>query len=189
MLGPTPEKISRVHYRRAGRARNSFLAQKKSQHRGFVSCSARCHRRVVNKLRIREHGLVYRSETDAARQSSAFPSICVLPSGRWLCSFAAAPLKSHAARETLLACSDDEGRSWSAPAASFQPENVEGRRGSFRSAYLTALVVNACSRPSSGLIRPIPACRFSTKPRKDCSTRASFWPSRKTKERRGRDQS
>ncbi|MBI4024491.1 MAG: exo-alpha-sialidase [Verrucomicrobia bacterium] len=90
------------------------------------------------KTRMIDRGVVYRSE-ETARQSSAFAGICVLPSGRWLCSFASAPLKSKAVRECLITCSDDCGSTWSDPISPFRTKSVQGKPGDFRSAYLTPL--------------------------------------------------
>ncbi len=82
---------------------------------------------------------MFRDERNPARQSSIAPSICVLPSGRWLCAVSAAPLKSKTTRECLITRSDDNGKTWSPPTTPFRAPKVEGRAGDFRSAYLTAL--------------------------------------------------
>jgi hypothetical protein len=79
-----------------------------------------------------------RKGTDAS--SCAFPAVCVLPGGRWLCGWRAAPTKAGAIGQHVLACrSDDEGRSWSEPEAPFGPLTVGGRPGLFRGIYMTAL--------------------------------------------------
>jgi hypothetical protein len=75
-----------------------------------------------------------------ATSSLAFPSVCVLPMGRWLVSCRAAPQKIPTrGQHVLLVHSDDEGRSWSTPAAPFAPLEIQGRAGLFRTAALTSL--------------------------------------------------
>ena len=90
-------------------------------------------------MKITNRGTVYRNETDPAHRSCTGPSICLLPSGRWLCSFAAAPVKSQTVREALLSSSSDEGKSWSEPIAPFRPCPADGKPGAFRNIYLTLL--------------------------------------------------
>ena len=54
--------------------------------------------------------------------SRAFPGICVLPSGRWLCGFRGAITKNATDKqEVFLTWSDDQGSTWSAPVAPFEP--------------------------------------------------------------------
>jgi hypothetical protein len=85
-------------------------------------------------------GIVFASGPGTAQSSLAFPSICVLPSGRWLASCRAAPQKIPTrGQHVLLSHSDDEGRTWSTPSAPFEPPAIDGKPGLFRSAYLTAL--------------------------------------------------
>jgi len=74
------------------------------------------------------------------RPSNAFPGICVLPGGRWLCGFRAAPTKAEVSGQQALLCwSDDQGRTWSEPISPFAPPELDGRAGVFRAAYCTAL--------------------------------------------------
>jgi hypothetical protein len=74
------------------------------------------------------------------RPSNAFPGICVLPKGRWLCGFRAAPTKAALLGQQAMLCwSDDEGRTWSEPVAPFTPPELDGRAGAFRAVYCTAL--------------------------------------------------
>lgn len=85
-------------------------------------------------------GLVAAPRPELGRGSCAFPGVCVLPSGRWLCSFRAAPTKAGMPGQHVLLChSDDEGRSWSEPVAPFAPPRLEGRPGLLRALYCTAL--------------------------------------------------
>jgi len=91
-------------------------------------------------MEIIARGTLVTAEQNTERQSCAFPGVCVLPSGRWLCGFRAAPTKAGTVgQHAMIAHSDDEGVSWSAPVAPFVPPTVEGKPGLLRAAYLTAL--------------------------------------------------
>ena len=73
-------------------------------------------------------------------QSCAFPGICVLPNGRWICSCRAAPAKKGTVgQHVLLSWSDDDGQSWCKPFNPFMPPHVADKPGLFRGAYLTAM--------------------------------------------------
>ncbi len=90
-------------------------------------------------------GVVYRAETPSNTQSAAFPGICVLPNGRWICSFRAAPAKTPlTGQHIVVMMSDDNGNTWSKPATPFDPPAIEGKPGSFRTAYVTALGGTRC---------------------------------------------
>jgi hypothetical protein len=92
------------------------------------------------KAAVIDEGVVFASEPETSRSSLAFPGVCVLPSGRWLASCRAAPQKTPTrGQHVLLSYSDDEGASWSTPAAPFEPPAIDGKTGLFRGAYLTAL--------------------------------------------------
>ena len=91
-------------------------------------------------MTIAARGIVYSGSDDRSRQSCAFPGICVMPGGRWLCTFRAAPSKSATVgQHVLLTISDDQGQSWSEPVAPFTPPALDDRPGWFRVAYLTAI--------------------------------------------------
>lgn len=91
-------------------------------------------------MRIVARGTVVEAQRGTDRQSCAFAGICVLPTGRWLCGFRAAPTKGGTVgQHALVTWSDDEGKSWSPPIAPFVPPPVEGNPGLFRAARLTAL--------------------------------------------------
>lgn len=73
-------------------------------------------------------------------RSCAFPAVCVLPGGRWICGYRAAPLKAAVGEQhSLVTWSDDEGTRWSAPIEPWTPPRIDGREGRFRAACLTAL--------------------------------------------------
>lgn len=91
-------------------------------------------------MKIIAQGTVFAGEAGTDRQSCAFPAVAVLPSGRWLCGFRAAPAKTATAgQHALVTWSDDEGRSWSAPARPCAAPMVDGKPGALRAAHPTAL--------------------------------------------------
>ncbi|HVF11214.1 MAG TPA: sialidase family protein, partial [Abditibacteriaceae bacterium] len=80
---------------------------------------------------------------DMARQSLAFPGMCVLPNNRWLCGARGAPTKGGTAgQHAVLTWSDDEGQSWHEPIAPFTPPEIDGKPGLFRAVYCTTLSGN-----------------------------------------------
>ena len=85
-------------------------------------------------------GTVFFGEKNSDHQSCAFPGICVLPDGRWICSCRAAPdKKGTVGQHVLLSWSDDDGQSWCKPFNPFVPPHVEDKPGLFRGAHLTAM--------------------------------------------------
>ncbi len=91
-------------------------------------------------MKIIGQGTVFRGEKGTDHASCAFPGIAVLPNGRWVCGFRAAPTKKGTAgQHALLTISDDEGSTWSVITDPFAPPPVAGRAGLFRAAYPTAL--------------------------------------------------
>jgi hypothetical protein len=91
-------------------------------------------------VEIVSSGVVVRGRPGTDAQSCAFPQICVLPGGRWICCFRAAPRKgATAGQRSLFARSDDEGESWSEPVEAFTPPAIDGRPGLFRALAMTAL--------------------------------------------------
>jgi len=91
-------------------------------------------------MEIIAEGLVYSGADRADRQSCAFAGICVLATGRWICTFRAAPTKTGmAGQHTIVTWSDDEGRTWSDPTDPFVPPLIDGRPGLFRAGYVTDL--------------------------------------------------
>ncbi|MCC7351663.1 MAG: exo-alpha-sialidase [Phycisphaerales bacterium] len=85
-------------------------------------------------------GTIYSGQSERDRQSCAFPHLCVTSSGRWVCSFRAAPAKeSTSGQQVLVTWSDDQGRSWSSPISPFPPHRVGRVDGVFRGAFLSEL--------------------------------------------------
>lgn len=94
---------------------------------------------TMKPMKIVGEGFVFRGEKGAGRASCAFPGIAVLPGGRWVCGFRAAPTKKGTAgQRALIAISDDEGKTWPTVLDPFVPPDVEGRPGLFRAAYPAA---------------------------------------------------
>ncbi len=91
-------------------------------------------------MKIAGQGIVFRGEKGTRRSSCAFPGIAVLPGGRWVCGFRAAPLKKESAgQHVLIVLSDDEGKTWAASSSAFIPPGIDGRPGLFRAAYPASL--------------------------------------------------
>lgn len=90
-------------------------------------------------MKVIDRGVVCRGVDDSDAQSCTFPAICVLPNGRWLCTFRAAPRKNTSTQKTMLTWSDDQGKTWSTPTAPWQAIDVDGRVGRCHSGYLSGL--------------------------------------------------
>jgi hypothetical protein len=91
-------------------------------------------------MKIIGQGAVFRGEKGSDHASCAFAGVAVLPSGRWVCGFRAAPTKEGTAgQRALIAISDDEGSTWPTIRTPFSPPPIEGRPGLFRAAYPTAV--------------------------------------------------
>lgn len=91
-------------------------------------------------MKIIQQGIVAHSQPGTDTQSCAFPGICLLPSGRWLVTFRAAPTKAGMQDQHPRVCwSDDSGKTWSEPIRPFQPPSHGTTPGSFRTAYATLL--------------------------------------------------
>lgn len=85
-------------------------------------------------------GIVCSSIPGTDMQSCAFPQVAVLPGGRWICGFRAAPTKSgNEGQHTAVTWSDDEGQTWSPPTSPASPPLVDGKVGQFRAIALTPL--------------------------------------------------
>ena len=91
-------------------------------------------------MKIIARGTIASSRDETPFQSRAFPRICVLPSGRWLCGFRAAPSKATmTGQRAMLTFSDDQGATWSEPVEPFIPPPVDGKPGLFRGVAITPL--------------------------------------------------
>jgi hypothetical protein len=91
-------------------------------------------------MRVKARGTVFQGEVGSERSSACFHDICVAPGGRWLCAFRVSPRKANAyPQRILLTHSDDEGATWTEPVEPFQRRTVDGKRGDWRAAHLTAL--------------------------------------------------
>ncbi len=91
-------------------------------------------------MEIIGQGIVFAGEKETDHQSCAFPGVAVLPAGRWLCGFRAAPTKKGTnLQHALIALSDDQGKSWDISPDPLIPPRVESSPGLFRAAYLTPL--------------------------------------------------
>ncbi|HOD50150.1 MAG TPA: sialidase family protein [Candidatus Hydrogenedentes bacterium] len=93
----------------------------------------------MTKTVIKDRGRVTTDAPDGY-PSRAFPGICVLPSGRWLCGFRGAVTKDAVdGQNAFVTWSDDRGATWSTPAPPFQAPDLDGRSGRFRALFCTPL--------------------------------------------------
>ena len=91
-------------------------------------------------MKLAQEGYVARAADQETGTSLAFPGICVLPGGRWIATFRIAPKKTPlAGQDVCITWSDDYGRTWSKPGRPFIPPQLDGRKGTFRTGYLTAM--------------------------------------------------
>jgi len=91
-------------------------------------------------MQVDDQGIVAHSLPGTDAQSCAFPGVCLLPSGRWLVSYRAAPTKAGMQGQHPRVCwSDDEGATWSEPIRPFSPIRWGDVPGSFRTAHVTTL--------------------------------------------------
>ena len=90
-------------------------------------------------MKVVDQGVVIasRPKTDAA--SCCFPSICALPSGRWLAGFRLAPAKLGRAQRAFTSWSDDQGRTWSPPVEVARSLEHRERPGTWRTVACTSL--------------------------------------------------
>ncbi len=91
-------------------------------------------------MRVADRGTVFLAPAGSACSSACFPGVCVLPDGRWLVAFRAAPKKADARpQRVLVTVSDDQGHTWSPPAEPFAPQCLKGCPGDWRGGQPTAL--------------------------------------------------
>jgi len=91
-------------------------------------------------MRIRDKGCVFLGGPDGAQASACFPGLCVLPDGRWLVAFRAAPCKVDTPpQRVLVTWSDDEGQNWAPTIEPFAPKEVDGTPGAWRGGQPSSL--------------------------------------------------
>jgi hypothetical protein len=64
-------------------------------------------------MQITAQGVVFPSMKNTDGASACFPSICVLPNGRWIAGARLAPAKSSKMQRAFIRTSDDQGKTWS----------------------------------------------------------------------------
>jgi hypothetical protein len=94
---------------------------------------------LLPAFRIIDQGTVVESLPGSIRSSCCFPSLCVMPNGRWIVGLRGAPFKQSSQEQALVSWSDDEGRSWPEPTSPFVAPCFQGRAGRFRSVSFTSL--------------------------------------------------
>jgi len=91
-------------------------------------------------MHVLDRGSVFLGEDGSDCASACFPGLCVLPGGRWLVAFRAAPKKADTRpQRVLVTVSDDQGHTWSPPTEPFPPQAVDGLPGAWRAGQPTAL--------------------------------------------------
>jgi hypothetical protein len=94
----------------------------------------------TGELQIVDRGTLVRSGDGPDGNSCAFPSVAVLPGGRWLVGYRASSRKGDEGDQHIrLTWSDDEGRSWHGPTRPFEAPTLNGRPGRFRMGCLEPL--------------------------------------------------
>jgi hypothetical protein len=91
-------------------------------------------------MKIVDSGTVIASRPKTDGVSCCFPSICVMPSGRWLAGFRLGPSKFSRTQRALISASDDHGKTWSTPIEPTGPAPIlDGQPGMWRAVALTPL--------------------------------------------------
>ncbi len=91
-------------------------------------------------MKILSRGIIPKPEDDKNFNSNAFPSMAVLPSGRWMASFKAAEKKGDCdLQQAVITWSDDEGATWVKPFAPVVLPPVDGVSGQCRTLYFQPL--------------------------------------------------
>lgn len=88
-------------------------------------------------MRVTDRGTAVAGLAETDRRSCIFPSICVLDGGRWLLGCRVGPAKSSRTDYSVVAHSDDQGRSWSGLRQPATPLKLGGRAGTWRTVSLT----------------------------------------------------
>lgn len=91
-------------------------------------------------MRVLDKGQVRGLQKAFGLPSVSFPTIEILPSGRWLAGFRAADKKKDAlSMKAMMTWSDDQGKTWVSPFEPVQLPLVDGRPGNSHSLYFLAL--------------------------------------------------
>jgi len=91
-------------------------------------------------MKIIDSGIINNTERDSGIKSANFSEICVLTTGRWLCSYRLGANKTSRIGERLVVTwSDDEGSTWADPVTVSGNLFVNGRYGGFRYMGLTPI--------------------------------------------------
>ncbi len=91
-------------------------------------------------MQIIDQGVVFPSLKNTDALSACFPSICVLPSGRWIVGARLGAAKASRIQRAFYKISDDQGKTWSEPrqaAPDFM--TLGGVPGTFRTVAATSL--------------------------------------------------
>src|SRR5262245_1440167 len=90
-------------------------------------------------MRVVSEGVIVRSRPRTDATSCCFPSICVMPNGRWLAGFRLGPAKASRTQRAFISWSDDEGATWSDAIQPMPSANFAGRDGTWRAIAMTPL--------------------------------------------------
>src|SRR5689334_22803810 len=95
-------------------------------------------------MQVVDRGVIFTAAPPHPRQSSQYGSLCVLPSGRWLCAIRTAPTKEGMhGKHAILTWSDDQGKTWSNPTEPWSPApKIDGRAGVLFGAVISRLTDN-----------------------------------------------
>jgi len=90
---------------------------------------------------IKNQGTVFAGEQGSLRQSSLYPGVSVLPSGRCIVTFRTASFREATTEQHIQMCfSDDGGKTWSDPREYFnRAPLIDSRSGDFFTMYTTPM--------------------------------------------------
>ncbi len=91
-------------------------------------------------MQIISQGIVFPSLKNTDGSSACFPSICVLPSGRWISGARLGPAKSSRFQRAYIRISDDQGKTWGPLIQAGQDiEIIAGQKWTYRAVAATSL--------------------------------------------------
>jgi len=109
-------------------------------------------------LEIIDRGTIFMGREGTDASSIIFPVVTVLPSGRWLAGFRAAPIKfENDGQHGLITWSDDEGKSWREPFDPFPPQTIDGKYGLIRLPAPTAMGGSRVLATLCWVYQPVPS--------------------------------